>query len=137
MRAIGCHMRSHLTPELSMPQFRAMVFLEQHPQASLSDTAGFLGLGLPRTSKLIESLVSRELMSRHEHAEDRRRVMLALTARGREMLEKAREVTAGYLARTLAGCTDEQRIAINKAMQILRPAFSVPAERGNGKARSA
>ncbi len=133
MQAIGCHMRSQ-TPELSLPQFRAMVFVRQHPQASLSDAAGFVGLGLSRTSKLVNALVSRDLMSRHEDAQDRRRVRLALTPAGQAMLENARQAAAAHLARTLAGCTEEQRTAINNAMQVLRPAFNTTASRGNGQA---
>jgi DNA-binding MarR family transcriptional regulator len=90
MRAIQAEMRSARTRGLSVPQFRALAYIDYHPGASLSDVAEHVGLTLPSTSKMIDGLVARELVARDVCAVDRRRIALALTERGRSVLDSAR-----------------------------------------------
>ena len=87
MRAIRAEMRRHRTADLSVPQFRALAFINGKADASLSDVAEHIGLTLPSMSKIIEGLVTRKLVTRQTHPTDRRRLMLALTARGQTALQ--------------------------------------------------
>ena len=64
MRAIRTEIRSHRGSELSVPQFRVLIFLNRHEGASLSDIAEHLGLTLPSTSKMIDGLVARNMVTR-------------------------------------------------------------------------
>ena len=57
---IRTEMRSYRMPGLSIPQFRALIYLFRHENASLSDVAEHLNLKLPSTSKLINALVERQ-----------------------------------------------------------------------------
>ena len=74
MRTIRTEMRGHRGADLSVPQFRTLVFLGNHGGASLSDLADFIGLTLPSVSKLIDGLVTRKLVARKVCTNDRRRV---------------------------------------------------------------
>ena len=47
MAAIRTEIRTHRGSELSVPQFRVLIFLNRHAGASLSDIAEHLGLTLP------------------------------------------------------------------------------------------
>ncbi len=123
MRDIRAEMRRHRSCDLSVPQFRTLSFLDQHSGASLSDVAENIGLALPSMSKLVDSLVARKLVTREMHAGDRRRVTLALTARGRASLESARASTAAYLAGRVATLPEADRMVVVQAMQALRPLF--------------
>ena len=127
MRAIRMQMRSECCVDLSMPQFRALAFLDRRTGASLSDVAEHVGIALPSTSKLIDGLVARGLVSRAIDPADRRRIILALTETGRAELGVAREVTERHLAERLAGLTTSERVTVERAMQILRVLFA-PAE---------
>ena len=121
MRAIRAEMRSHRTPDLSVPQFRALAFLSRHEGASLSAVAEHIGLTLPSMSKMIDGLVARSLVKRETHPDDRRRVTLALTARGRSLFQSAHAATQACLAGQLETLSASDRAIVERAMRILRP----------------
>src|SRR5512142_2783 len=87
MRTIRAEMRGHRSPDLSVPQFRTLLFLRRQPGASVSDVAGHIGLTLPSVSKMIDRLVTRDLVTRHSAPEDRRRICLDLTPLGMSTLQ--------------------------------------------------
>ena len=128
MRAIRAEMRHHRTADLSVPQFRALAFINGHVDASLSDVAEHIGLTLPSMSKIVDGLVARKLVTRQTAPEDRRRMTLALTARGQSALQASREATRACLAEDLARLTERERETIKQAMCSLRPVFTPPGE---------
>ena len=121
MRAIRAEMRRHRASDLSVPQFRALTFLSHHEGASLSDVAEHIGLTLPSMSKMIDGLVARRLVKREMHPDDRRRVTLALTPRGRSHFESAHSATRTCLAELMATLPASDRATVTQAMRILRP----------------
>jgi DNA-binding MarR family transcriptional regulator len=128
MRSIRAELRRHRTADLSIPQFRTLAFIDRNVDASLSDVAEHIGLTLPSMSKIVEGLVVRKFVTRQTHTADRRRMMLALTARGKTALQTSREATRACLAEDLAGLTERQRDTIAQAMEILRPVFTPQGE---------
>ena len=122
MRVIRARMRQHRA-DLSVPEFRTLAFLNQHTGASLTAVADHLGFSLPSTSKLMEGLVERRLVSREFDASDRRRVTLVLTARGSAILQAAYVPTQAYLARVLAELSPADRATVVQAMRVLAPLF--------------
>lgn len=124
MRAIRAEMRSHRTPDLSVPQFRALLYLRHHPGTSLSAVSDHLGLTPPSTSKLVDGLVARGLLTRETSPSDRRRVMLLVTPPGEAILQAASEATLARLAEALARLDEGGRAAVLEAMQALRALFS-------------
>jgi DNA-binding MarR family transcriptional regulator len=95
----------------------------------LSDLARFLDLTHPAASKLVDCLLAAGLFSRREHARDRRRVSLELTAAGNRrygaVVRSARKFLAGEMQHLAA--TD--RDAVCSAMQTLHRVFaSAPDE---------
>lgn len=127
-RAIREQMRSHRTAELSVTQFRVLAFLSRNAGASLSDVADHIGMTLPSMSKLIDQLVTRRFVTREFDTVDRRRVTLALTGRGRTILESARGATREFLTTRLEQCSRGELETILAAMRILRPLFASPRE---------
>jgi DNA-binding MarR family transcriptional regulator len=123
MAAIRTEIRSHRGSELSMPQFRVLIFLNRHEGASLSDIAEHLGLTLPSMSKMIDGLVARNMVTRQMDTEDRRRVILAPTDLGRTTMQSAYQATESRLAERLVVLPASERRIIIKAMQILASIF--------------
>jgi DNA-binding MarR family transcriptional regulator len=117
-------MRQSRAPALTVPQFRALVFVSDNQGASLSQVAENVGLTPPSTSTLVNGLVKRRYLSRQTHPVDRRRLTLALTPAGRQMLQAARQTTQAYLARHLAQVTEADRATVVGAMAILRQVFA-------------
>ena len=128
MRIIRAEMRRHRTANLSVPQFRTLAFIDSRADASLSDVAEHIGLTLPSMSKIVDGLVVRKLVTRQTHPTDRRRMTLALTARGLTALQTSRAATRACLAEDLAALSDRQREMITQALEILRPIFTPPGE---------
>src|SRR5580658_7623362 len=79
-------MRSH-RGGLSMAQFRSLIRVNRPPAASLSAVAEHLGASLPTTSRIVQGLVDKGLLSRAGCRWDRRQITLELTAKGRGMLQ--------------------------------------------------
>ena len=129
MRTLRAQMREHRGENLSVPQFRTLGFLKRREGASLSEVAEHIGLTLPSMSKLVDGLVARKLVVRETYAGDRRRVTLALSARGRATHEAAVGSTRAFLVERLACLDEAERVDVARAMQILRPLFAGERER--------
>ncbi len=123
MRVLRAQMRSHRKADLSVPEFRTLGFLANHPGASLSDVADHIGLTLPSMSKLVDGLVERQLLTRESDLTNRRRMMLTLTAHGRSILQAAREPTRAYVGEVLSQLSPAERETVIEAMRVLRPLF--------------
>ena len=128
MRTIRAELRRHRTADLSVPQFRTLAFIDRQADASLSDVAEHIGLTLPSMSKIVDGLVTRQLVTRQTARDERRRMTLTLTARGQTALQASRAATRACLAEDLAALSDRQREAIVQALEFLRPVFTPPGE---------
>ena len=124
MRAIRAEMRSHRSPDISVSQFRTLLFLSRKPGVSLSAVADHIGLTLPSMSKMIDGLVARRLVKRREDPADRRRVTLSLTREGKAMGEAARAAAQSALADRLSELGAGHRTKVVQAMNVLRPIFA-------------
>lgn len=134
MRRIRAEMRAHRAG-LSVPQFRALGYLHRHPGASLSDVAEHLGLANASTSKLIDGLVQRKLVTRHTATSDRRRLTLTLTAKGNALLTSARQATQRGLAQTLSRLPADERPVVTRAMEQLLYIFGSDEQPGEDLTR--
>ena len=126
MQAIRSEMRSRRSLDLTVPQFRALAFVNRNEGSSLWEVARHMGLTPPSTSRLVDGLIERGLMSRNDHPADRRRVRLTVTGPGLAILEASTEGTASYLADKLSGVDADNMEVIDKAVEALRTVF-VPA----------
>ncbi len=123
MQSVRVHMRRSRGPGISVPQFRVLTYLNRTDGASLSAVADRVGLSLPATSRLVDGLVARNLVRREHSQEDRRRIVLRLTAEGRGLVHGARAAAQAGLAEALENLTPSQRAQAAQAMALLRPLF--------------
>jgi DNA-binding MarR family transcriptional regulator len=129
-RRVRADVRRHRPARLSVSQFRGLAYLHAHPDASLSVVADYLGLTPPATSKLVEELVRRKLVTRRTAPSDRRRAMLRLTAKGQASLRSAFDATQAGLARLLTTLAPSERAAVVSAMELVRAAVAPASESG-------
>jgi len=123
VKDIRSQMRSRRSPDLTVPQFRTLAFVDRNKDTSLSAVANHMGLTLPSTSKLVDGLITRGMLTREDNPADRRRVKLGVTNHGLIILETSRQGTLTYLAEKIANINPEDREVIVKAMNALRPVF--------------
>ncbi|MGA2642766.1 MAG: MarR family winged helix-turn-helix transcriptional regulator [Spirochaetia bacterium] len=137
MRFIRTEMRSHRALELSVPQFRSLVYIERAAGTSLLGVAEQLGLTSPSACKLIDGLANRGMLTRGESPGDRRRVTLEITARGAQALASARRESQQSLSRLLGALDGEDLSAVTRAMSALRRVFATGAPApSEGRSRS-
>ena len=124
MRTVRAEMRAGRAVLLSVPQFRTLNFVDHQSDASLSDVAAHVGVTLPSMSRLVDGLVDRKLLTRRGHPEDRRRLTLLLTRRGRALLRTAHQFTEQSIASHVSALGSEELAAVVRAMGILHPIFA-------------
>jgi DNA-binding MarR family transcriptional regulator len=124
MQFIRAEMRRQGANFLSVPQFRALRFLSQHPGASLSELAEHLGVTRATASSIVERLVRRGLVNREEHPEERRRNLHTLTTEGSQLLQRARHAARSSLARVLNELSTAKLQDIATGASLLKEAFS-------------
>ena len=125
MRLLRTKFREKRIGDLTMAQFRTLAFVDANQGPSLSDVAGQIGLSLPSMSKLVDALVSRTLITRSEHGQDRRRISLTLTGEGKRELDDAYQHTLSFFAEKFSELTDDERNQIAGAIDIMKDLFAL------------
>jgi DNA-binding MarR family transcriptional regulator len=108
---------------LSMPQFRAMVYISNKPCISLSGVAEHLAFSLPTTSRIITGLVNKGFLKRQGCAEDRRQMSLGITSRGQAVLSGAWGAAQQSVAVELKQFTPQQRAELANGMRMVKQMF--------------
>jgi len=119
MRVIRQHMRSRRLPGLSVPQLRVLGFLDRCGPATLSAVAAHVGTTRPSMSRMIQTLVEAQLVRRQGGSPDRRTVRLEVAARGRRVLEIARQAAVEELAHRIGSLQAEEVDRLREAMGLL------------------
>jgi DNA-binding MarR family transcriptional regulator len=131
MRQIRGRMREARGAGVSIPQFRALLFVRRHPGTGLSGVAEHLGTSLPAASELVARLVRNGLVMREADPTSRRRIRLTLSEAGAMHLGGAQAGTLEWLAGRLDGVDPERLDAITAALDELRWLLEDPdADRG-------
>jgi DNA-binding MarR family transcriptional regulator len=119
-----CLIRSELRERrpagLSMAQFRLLHMVHRDPERSLADIADDLGVSAPAVTKMLDVLVERGLVRRNASENDRRRVDLALTPDGRDVMRQVRKALEARVAERLAGLAPTEAAALAEALAVLR-----------------
>lgn len=124
MQFLRTQMRSQSSPDLSVPQFRTLTFLNRHPGASLSDLADHLGVTRATASTLAERLVQRCLVDRRERPESRRHVVLQLTPAGSDYLQQIRQTAHAHIAEMFASLSEVEMQCIVEGLETLSGAIA-------------
>jgi MarR family transcriptional regulator, organic hydroperoxide resistance regulator len=74
---------------LSILQIQTLIFLKKNDKTSMSDIADYFRIELPSATSLLNILYDRKLVKRLEDVNDRRKVFISLTSKGKILLEQA------------------------------------------------
>jgi DNA-binding MarR family transcriptional regulator len=107
---------------LSLPQLRALGFVNRNPGASVSDVGNHLDVTIPSASALIDRLVKKDLIERVDDPNERRKVLLTITAKGSTALEESRTRAQTIVAHLLSAETPEQISTISQGLALLAEA---------------
>lgn len=120
-------MRRHMWQHrrgLSVPQFRALCWVNRYPTATLASVAGHLDTTYSTASRIVTGLVEQGLMNRAEGADDRRQIALTITPKGRDVMSGAYGVAQEKLAEQLGDLTADECKQLSLAMDLLFDKFA-------------
>lgn len=122
--------------DLSMTGVSTLATLDRHGPCRLTGLAAYEAVTQPAMTQLVRRLEQAGLVRRDADADDRRVVMVGITAAGREELSRRRAAQAAALAELLAELSAADRAAIAEALPALdrltnRPRFP-PAQETTG-----
>jgi len=102
--AVRARLDSLLRPAgLTALQYTALTVLERHPDLSAPQLARNSFVTNQSMADMITALEGRGLIARHRDQADRRRLVVALTAAGRHLLDGYRDRVAALEAEMIAG----------------------------------
>jgi DNA-binding MarR family transcriptional regulator len=123
MKFVRSHMGGSSKGEVSVPQFRTLIFLTKNKDASLSMLAEHLALSVSATSRLIDGLVRRGIVHREISMKDRRQVHLSLTTKGETIFHSARNAAVEAMVDSFSELTERELARIAEATALLMRIF--------------
>jgi DNA-binding MarR family transcriptional regulator len=125
MKQIELAVRSHLE-EMFRPigltalQYTALTVLERHPNLSSAQLARNSFVTAQSMADMITALEQRNLIERHRDPDDRRRLVLALTADGRKLLNRHRGKVSALEEKMLDGLSETQTRELRRILIACR-----------------
>ena len=77
-----------LTPPLTFPNIRLLSILKTSEETTMTDIANHYGITLSGATGLVDRMVELKLVSRERRENDRRIVVIHITEKGREQLDR-------------------------------------------------
>ena len=99
---------------LTALQYTALTVLERRPDLSSAQLARNSFVTAQSMADMITTLEGRGLIQRHRDRADRRRLVVALTAGGRELLDRYRDQVSALEAQMLTGLTKAEITALRR-----------------------
>ena len=112
---------------LSVPQFRALGYVERHPGVGLTELAEHLGVSLPAASALVDRLVVSRLVDRSPDPAERRRIRIVVTEPGRAAVLAANAAVRSWWRSQLVHLSPAELDAVTGAKAPRPPRPTVDA----------
>ena len=134
--AVVVHIHRNCTPdllkavgtlELTITQTKLLHYLnETGPELSLGEAADQLQVSLPAVSRLVDDLVRRGMIERHEDLADRRMKRVRLTEAGRDAIRRMNSARLNGIEEFVGTLTEHERTKLGDALAALleRPEVS-------------
>jgi DNA-binding MarR family transcriptional regulator len=125
MKQVELAVRAHLDDMfrpigLTALQYTALTVLERHPNLSSAQLARNSFVTAQSMADMITALEEQQLIERHRDPDDRRRLVLALTADGRKLLDKYRRRVTALENQMLAGISVAQQRDLRRMLLACR-----------------
>ena len=105
---------------LTALQYTALTVLEGHPDLTASHLARRSFVTAQSMADMVIALVDRDLVERHRDPHDRRRLVLALTPSGRNLLDVYRDQVRDLEQEMLGGLSSDEAVLLRHALESCR-----------------
>jgi len=117
--AVATRALAGVEPDVTLPQFRTLVLLDQRGALPVRELAGALGSAPSTTTRMCDRLVSKGLIERAEDPANRRQVILTVTRAGRQLLAQSTARRRAEFERLLAGLPQRRQTELARALRQL------------------
>jgi DNA-binding MarR family transcriptional regulator len=105
---------------VSFPQFFLLTYLSSEEYLTMSDIAKKMGHSTAAATGLVDRLEKLSYVERAHAAEDRRKIMVRITAKGTQLVAKMRTEIANDLVGILAGMDEDQAESVEHTKRAIR-----------------
>ena len=106
---------------LSILQIQTLIFLNQNKdkQVSMTDIAEYFHIELPSATSLLNILYDQRIVERHTDKNDRRLVIIVLTAEGKKLVDQAMHDRRSKLEKTLSYLSGKEKLDLLNIFKTL------------------
>jgi DNA-binding MarR family transcriptional regulator len=105
--------------DFSLPQLATLLLLDEEGETTITQVAEILGRSVSATSRLLDQLVVRGLVSRREDGDDRRVKRVAITEQGRTLIATLEQQRADAQFAALEYLSAQERADFMRSMTLL------------------
>lgn len=118
VRAVDMHSRYlHSEFKITTPQLICLHSLNSNGSMTLSELARDISLCMSTTTGIVDRLIVRELVSRQQSDQDRRKVAITITEAGRELIESTPELLQQQFIDSFSELTELEQATITLALE--------------------
>lgn len=117
--AVATNALAGLEPEVTLPQFRTLVLLDQHGSMMVTELAAALSVVPSTATRMCDRLVAKGLIRRALDRRNRRRVSVRLADPGRKLIAASTARRRVELARLLDVLPPADQIRVAEALRLL------------------
>ena len=105
--------------DYSMPQLATLLLLDEENELTITQVAEALARSVSATSRLLDQLVIRGMISRREDERDRRAKLVAITEQGRMLIATLEQRRADAQISVMEYLSTEERAEVTRGMTLL------------------
>ncbi len=120
--AIAARSLADAGEEVTLTQYRSLVVLASRGPQSLGALAELLGVTPPTVSRMCDRLLRKQLILRTADPNDRRQIRVALSGRGRRLVEAVTRHRRAEIAQLLASMSAAEQASVAASLQRLADA---------------
>ncbi len=108
--------------DFSLPQLGTLLLLDEEGELTIKQVTEILGRSVSATSRLLDQLVERGMVSRREDERDRRVKRVSITESGRKLIATLEQRRADAQIVVMEYLSAEERADVTRAMVLLAEA---------------
>jgi DNA-binding MarR family transcriptional regulator len=108
--------------DFSLPQMATLLLLDEEGELTVKQIAELVGRSVSATSRLLDQLVERGMVSRREDERDRRAKRVAITESGQSLIATLEQRRAEAQITVMEYLSAEERAEVTRAMVLLAEA---------------
>ncbi|MGN6415020.1 MarR family transcriptional regulator [Flexivirga sp.] len=129
--AVAAGALANLEPEVTLPQFRALVLIDIHDAMTVAQLADALGVVPSTATRMCDRLVAKQLVDRVVDSSNRRQMTLTLRPEGRALIEQSTRQRKREINRLLQSIPAQAQAELASALGLL-----VQAAHGSDRTRA-